>query len=98
MTTPTAPTGYSQAQCSLCRRVFSTVGNFDRHLVRHKRGNETVRITCRNPASVGLIQTEAGIWKAPLNRNAPIHLNVSPRKPQNPKDGSGYGSGGDRRF
>ena len=52
----------SQAQYSMCGRVFSTAANFDRHLVRHKHDGQTVRVTCRNPAIVGLVQNHVGIW------------------------------------
>ena len=45
-----------RCQCSECRCVFSTEGNFDRH--RNRDG-------CREPSTVGLIQHPRGWWLQP---------------------------------
>ena len=85
-------TGFAQAQCSLCGRVFSTAANFDRHLVRHKHDGQTVRVTCRNPAIVGLVQNHVGIWTRTPDQKSISLLRRSEISPQNPKEVSRYGS------
>ena len=69
------------------RSDISTVGNFDRHLVRYKHGGETVRVTCRNPAAVGLIQNEAGIWVGMPDQKSISLFRGKANQPTKPKRG-----------
>lgn len=50
---------YKQAQCAQCRRVFSTVANFDRHLGKPHDPR------CSDPGEAGLVQNERGVWHSP---------------------------------
>jgi len=49
-----------RCQCPSCKAIFSTVANFD----KHRQGKATAR-HCVDPATVGLVQSDAGIWKLP---------------------------------
>ncbi len=74
-------TGMKQAKCTACEHVFSTVNNFDRHLVRHKNEDgSTVRVTCQNPANVGLVRNKSGIWVQPANEDAVSRLDAMRKK------------------
>ncbi len=54
-----------RAQCPTCCEVFSTVGNFDRHLAKGRNAEEYDGPWCRLPASVGLVQHDRGWWHQP---------------------------------
>jgi len=57
---PPPLTGMRSAQCPKCRRVFSTVSNFDSHLLRGGKG-----VSCQFPGEAGLVQDDRGVWKMP---------------------------------
>lgn len=44
--------------CPICKEVFSTTGNFDKHRT-HTRGFKSV---CIDPEEVGLVLSEKQIW------------------------------------
>jgi len=55
--------GWGTSQRSHCRRCgndFTTVGNFDKHLLR---GPNIVQ--CGNPAANGLVLNKRGVWQSP---------------------------------
>lgn len=51
-------TGRGRAHCSGCHETFSTYGVSDRHRI----GTLGVDRRCADPASVGLIKSDKGIW------------------------------------
>lgn len=56
------PTGHltgNRCVCPSCGQLFSNPRNFDRHL----RG--AGRPVCVDPASVGLVLTDGGVWQMP---------------------------------
>lgn len=53
-----------RCQCPTCGAVFSTDGNFRRHLTRNRYRDGFDGPWCRPPADVGLIETN-GVWRRP---------------------------------
>lgn len=51
--------------CPSCGAVFSTVGNFDRHLTPGRNAEGYDGPWCRPPADVGLVQHARGWWHQP---------------------------------
>ena len=49
----------NKCYCRSCNEFFTTVRNFDRHLIG--RG----RPTCAAPADVGLVRDKYGYWQQP---------------------------------
>lgn len=50
----------SLSQCSACRRTFLNLTAFDKHHdVDYSR---TPPIVCKDPATLGLVQDEVGLW------------------------------------
>lgn len=48
-----------KAQCPACGEVFSRVSNFD----KHRKGSHGIDRHCVDPATVGLVLSEKGLWK-----------------------------------
>lgn len=59
-----------RAQCPTCEAVFSTSGNFDRHLTKHRYREGFTGDWCQDPASVGLVQNVLGVWLQPGSDDA----------------------------
>lgn len=77
--------GAPWAQCGVCRNVFTTVGNFDKHRVRGK---------CVDPSSVGLVinttdGAKRGMWQGP--EMPKIEYTEASNSTEKAKDGSGAG-------
>lgn len=49
----------NKCYCRACDEYFTTVGNFDRHLIG--RG----RPTCAKPSDVGMVLNKQGYWQMP---------------------------------
>jgi hypothetical protein len=54
-----------RCQCPTCEDVFSTEGNFGRHLAKGRNRDDHDGPWCRPPGTVGLIQHERGWWHLP---------------------------------
>ena len=54
-----------RCQCTTCGEVFSTEGNFDRHLTRNHNRDGFTGPWCQPPASADLIQNDLGVWHQP---------------------------------
>lgn len=54
-----------RCQCSTCGEVFTTEGNFDRHLTPGRNDDDFDGTWCQQPATVDLIQHERGWWHQP---------------------------------
>ena len=54
-----------RCRCRTCGEVFTTEGNFDRHLTPGRNVDGFVGSWCQPPAAVGLIQHSGGWWHQP---------------------------------
>lgn len=54
-----------RCECPTCGRVFSTDGNFRRHLTPGRLLEGYDGPWCRDPATVGMVQHERGWWLEP---------------------------------
>lgn len=54
-----------RCQCPACGEVFTTEGNFDRHLTPGRTADEFDGPWCQSPAAVGLIKYSGGWWHQP---------------------------------
>ena len=54
-----------RCQCPTCGEVFTTVANFDRHLLPGRTADDFDGSRCQPPAAVGLIQNSGGWWHQP---------------------------------
>lgn len=57
------PTAF-QAGCSVCSRLFGGVTGFDDHRVFDNHRNRV----CLDPATIGYIQDERGVWRRPMEQ------------------------------
>jgi hypothetical protein len=55
--------GKKTSGCRRCGRVFSTENNFNKH--QRTAYHTDTPVTCLDPATLGLVKSERGIWKAP---------------------------------
>lgn len=60
---PISPTKVSE--CTMCREVFSTPSNFDRHLKRVSWVVDSYRMICTDPKEVGMELNPSGYWRMP---------------------------------
>jgi hypothetical protein len=54
----------NRCQCPTCGEVFSTEGNFDRHLTRGRLAEGFAGEWCQDPAAAGLVRTGVA-WHQP---------------------------------
>ena len=54
----------SQAGCSVCSRLFGGVSGFDDHRAFDDHRNRV----CLDPAEIGYIQDERGVWRRPMDQ------------------------------
>lgn len=59
----------NRCQCPTCANVFSTEGNFTRHLVRNRNRDGYEGPWCRRPGAARLVQT-SGVWHQPGSEDA----------------------------
>jgi hypothetical protein len=61
-----------RCQCPTCGEVFTTEGNFDRHLMPGRNVDGYDGPWCRPPSEVGLVQTEGHRWWHQPDAEGPV--------------------------
>jgi len=67
-----------RCQCPSCGEVFTTEGNFDRHLMPGRLAEDYDGPWCRPPTEVGLVQTDGHQWWHQPAPEGPIARSAAP--------------------